>query len=132
MDNKNTDNTKKRILVVEDETYLRELYVQILKDEGYDIDSAIDGEDAYNKMYAGGYDLVLLDIMLPKMDGLQILKKLKDNPSVKENKEVLLLTNLGQDAIVSEGVTLGVRGYLVKSDYTPDQLVKEVKNALVS
>lgn len=124
------ENNKKRILVVEDETYLRELYVDILKKEGYDVDFASEGEEALAKMKTGGYDLVLLDIMLPKMDGIQILKKLKQEKPQKPNKAVLLLTNLGQETVISEGVALGVRGYLIKSDYTPDQLVEEVKRAL--
>jgi len=121
---------KKRILVVEDEPYLRDLYLEILKEEGFKVDSASDGEEAYAKMKAGGYDLVLLDIMLPKMDGLEVLRKLKENKLQNLNKAVLLLTNLGQETIISEGVSLGVRGYLIKSDYTPDNLVKEIKEAL--
>ena len=121
---------KKRILVVEDELYLRDLYLEILKEEGFEVDSACDGEEAYEKMKAGGYDLVLLDIMLPKMDGLEVLRKLKENKLQNLNKAILLLTNLGQETIISEGVSLGVRGYLIKSDYTPDNLVKEIKEAL--
>lgn len=123
-------NGNKKILVVEDEVYLRDLYIEILKQEGYNVDSAAEGEEAFSKMKTGGYDLVLLDIMLPKMDGIQILKKLKEEKPEKPNKSVLLLTNLGQETIISEGVSLGVRGYLIKSDYTPDQLLAEVKKAL--
>lgn len=124
------DLQKKRILVVEDETYLRELYVQILQEEGYSIDSAADGEEAENKMRAGGYDLVLLDIVLPKVDGIQVLKNLQKNPPKTTNKAVMMLTNLGQEAVISEGVSLGVRGHIIKSDYTPDQLLLEIKKAL--
>lgn len=125
-----SENGSKKILVVEDEVYLRDLYVDILKKEGYNVDFAAEGEEALAKMKAGGYDLVLLDIMLPKMDGIQILKKLKQEKPQKPNKVVLLLTNLGQETVISEGVSLGVRGYLIKSDYTPDQLLEEVKKAL--
>src|SRR3990167_5866710 len=87
---------RKRILVVEDERYLRELYVEILKEEGYEVDWAADGEEGYQAMYNGGYDLVLLDIILPKMDGLKILKKLKhETPPQKPNGVIIVLSNLG-------------------------------------
>ena len=123
---------QKRVLVVEDEQYLRELYIKIMVEEGYMVDSAADGDEAYAKMYAGGYDLVILDIMLPKMDGLKVLEKLNTiSPPLKPNKAVVLLSNLGQDDVVAKGLTLGVRGYLVKSDYTPDLLVRELRQYLV-
>lgn len=124
-------SVKKRILVVEDERYLRELYVEILQAEGYDVDQAIDGEEGYQALYKGGYDLVLLDIILPKMDGLKILQKLaKETPPQKPNGAVIVLSNLGQDTFIAEGVALGARGYMIKSDYTPDQIIAEVKNYL--
>jgi DNA-binding response OmpR family regulator len=124
--------TKKRILVVEDEAPLRELYVSILTDEGYAVDSAADGDEGYQKMYQGGYNLVMLDIMLPKLDGLKILEKLNTvSKPLKPNNAVVLLTNLGQDLVVAKAVQYNVRGYMMKSDYTPDQVVKEVKNYLV-
>lgn len=130
-----TDNTaqpaKKRILVVEDERYLRELYIEILQTEGYEVDCAADGEEGYQALYNGGYDLVLLDIILPKMDGLKILQKLaRETPPKKPNGAIIILSNLGQDTFITEGVALGARGYMIKSDYTPDQIIAEVKNYL--
>jgi DNA-binding response OmpR family regulator len=78
----------------------------------------------------GGYDLVLLDIMLPKMDGLQILKGLKEKNILSKNGPVVMLTNLGQDNIVKEGFELGASGYLIKSALTPDQVLHEVHTFL--
>lgn len=121
----------KRILVVEDEDTLRELYVQILTDEGYAVDYARDGEDGYEKMYKDGYDLVLLDVMLPKMDGLTLLEKIKNSKSKTHNRKVVLMTNLGQDNLIARALSLGVQGYFVKSDYTPDQLLNEIRGILV-
>ncbi len=122
---------KKRILVVEDERYLRELYIEILQAEGYDVDNAADGEEGYQALYNGGYDLVLLDIILPKMDGLKILQKLaKETPPKRPNACIIVLSNLGQDTFIAEGVALGARGYMIKSDYTPDQIISEVRNYL--
>ncbi|KKR71167.1 MAG: Sigma-54 dependent DNA-binding response regulator [Microgenomates group bacterium GW2011_GWC1_41_8] len=127
------EQTKKsRILVVEDETFLRDLYVEILADEGYEVDTAADGAEGLKKIQMGGYDLILLDIVLPKMDGIEILKNIKANPPQNKNGSIVMLTNLGQEAVISEGVSLGVRGHIIKSDYTPDKLIAEVKQLLAA
>lgn len=120
-----TNNQK--ILVVEDDQFLRELYDELLTDEGYSVETCEDGATGLEKMTQGGYDLVLLDIMLPKKDGLEILRELKTSPPKSPNGPVVLLTNLGQDAIIKEGFTLGASGYLIKSAMTPDQVLHEVR-----
>lgn len=123
--------TAKKILVVEDEHDLQMLYVTLLTNEGYSVNTASDGLEAYEKIKAGGHDMVLLDIMLPEMDGIQILEKLQQEaPQMLMTQAVVLLTNLGQDTLVAKALTLGIRGYLVKSDYTPEQLLKEIKGYL--
>ena len=116
-----------RILVVEDDQFLRELYDELLREEGYEVNLAVDGEEGLSKVMAGGYDLILLDIMLPKMDGLEILRQLRDKHPAKPNGPVVLLTNLGQDSIIKEGFNLGASGYLIKSAMNPDQVLSEVK-----
>ncbi len=116
-----------RILVVEDDEFLRELYEELLKGEGYEVTVAIDGEEGLMHMGEGGFELVLLDIMLPKMDGLEILRHMKDKPAKQPNGPVVLLTNLGQDSIIKEGFALGASGYLIKSAMNPDQVLSEVK-----
>lgn len=116
-----------KILVVEDDEFLRELYDELLKGEGYEVSVAVDGEEGLNKLSEGGFDLVLLDIMLPKMDGLEILRHTKDKPPKAKNGPVVLLTNLGQDSIIKEGFSLGASGYLIKSAMNPDQVLSEVK-----
>ena len=76
------------------------------------------------------FDLLLLDIMLPGMNGLQLLREFKtQNPNSK--MITILLTNLGQEAVIKEGFELGAQAYLIKASYTPDQVVNEVKNALM-
>ena len=121
-----------RILVVEDDPALRDLYVLILKDAGYEVDQAEDGEVALASIQKGGYDLVLLDIVLPKLDGVHILSQLKTNPPVLPNKKIVVLSNLGHDEIVGTAMTLGANGYLIKSDYTPDQILDRVKEFITS
>ena len=82
-------------------------------------------------MFAGGYDLVLLDIMLPKMDGLKILEKLKkETPPTLPNKAIVVLTNIDQETSVTQAISLGARGYMMKSDYTPDQVIAKIKEYL--
>ena len=124
--------SSKRILVVEDEKFLRELYYDILSGEGFTVDQAADGEEGYRMMSQGGYDVVLLDIMLPKMDGLSILEKLSMNAPVKPNGAVVILSNLEQDAAIAKAVTMGARGYMIKSDHTPDQVIAKVKSYMIA
>ena len=124
------ENNGKKILIVEDDQFLREFYQELLGAEGYNVDVAADGEVAFQKILSWGYDLILLDIMLPKKDGLQILRDLKVQPSKSPNKTIIVLTNLGQDAIVKECFNLGAEGVLIKSALNPDQVLSEIKNFL--
>ena len=116
-----------KILVVEDDEFLRELYHELLQDEGYDVTLARDGEEGLKAIREGGWDLVLLDIMLPKMDGLEILRQVRQKGAKEKNGPIVLLTNLGQDSIIKEGFVLGASGYLIKSAMNPDQVLAEVK-----
>lgn len=121
----------KKILVVEDDLFLRELYTDILNAEDYKVDSAADGEEALQKIKLGGYDLVLLDIILPKMNGLDVMRKVKNEPPQNPNKYVVFLTNLDKDEEIKAASQLG-NGYLIKSQITPGSLVDNVKKYLSS
>lgn len=123
-------NPSKRILVVEDEEFLRDLYVRILKGEGYTVEQAKDGTEAFSKLQKGGYNLVLLDIMLPTINGLDILKKLSKIPPQQPNKVILILTNLDQDIAVAEGLSYGIKGYLLKNTTSTEELRYEVRKYL--
>ena len=116
----------KKILIVDDDQFLRDLYEEILKDAGYEVEVAVDGEDGLAKIQVTAYDLVLLDIMMPKLDGLGVLKKLKEVPTAHPNK-IVLLTNLAHNPIIKEGMELGAIAYLIKADMTPDQFLDNVK-----
>ena len=118
-----------KILIVEDDQFLRELYCDVLKAEGYVIDIATDGEEGFKKIKEGGYDLVLLDIILPKIDGLEIMRRIKTDPSALPNKCVIFLTNLDKEEEIRTALQLG-NGYLIKSQITPGNLVQEVKTYL--
>lgn len=123
------DPKPKKILLVEDEDFIRELYVRQLSKAGFLVKSAIDGRSGLEALNNETFDLLLLDIMLPGMNGLQLLREFKtQNPN--SPMITILLTNLGQEAVIKEGFELGAQAYLIKASYTPDQVVNEVKNAL--
>lgn len=119
----------KKILLVEDEDFIRDLYVRQLTKAGFQVKSAVDGQSGLTMLKSEPFDLLLLDIMLPGMNGLQVLREFKtQNP--KSPMITILLTNLGQEAVIKEGFELGAQAYLIKASYTPDQVVNEVRNAL--
>lgn len=116
-----------KVLIVDDDLYIRELYEELLKSEGHDVETAIDGEDGLNKSMSGGYDLILLDVMMPKIDGVGILKKLKEQSPTKPNKAIILLTNLANDPVIDVALQLGAKTFFIKSDHTPDEFIAKVK-----
>lgn len=120
-----------KILIVEDEKDLQEIYADVLKAEGHEIDTTVDGIEAYDKMKQGGYDLVLLDVILPKLNGLLIMEKLKANPPASPNKIVVFLTSIDRNEEINQGLKLA-NGYLIKSQITPVDLVREVNLYLSS
>jgi len=120
----------KKILIVEDDTYLRDLYEEVLKEDGFSVKIAVDGEEGLVTALEGGHDLILLDIMMPKLDGLGFLKSLKEKNALSKNGPIILLTNLAHDPVIKEGLDLGAKDFIVKSEITPDDLVKKVKDYL--
>lgn len=120
----------KRILLIEDDEFTRELYEDVFKGAGFELESAPDGEIGLTKAREGGYDVILLDVMMPKLDGLGVLKGLKTTPATKSNGPILLLTNLAHDPVVKEALATGAKDCMVKADYNPDELVEKVKTYL--
>ena len=120
---------KIKILLVEDEEMLANMYETKFKNEGFDIEKALNGEDGLKKAKEMLPDFILLDIIMPKMDGFAVLKVLKENQKTK-NIPVMLLTNLGQEEDIRRGEVLGVVGYLVKANTTPAEVVAAVKDKL--
>ena len=121
------DNKNKRVLIVEDDQFLREFYQELLQSEGYTVDIAGDGEAGLKKIQEQEFELVMLDIMMPKLDGLQVLRELKIKPAKSSNVPIVVLTNLGQDAVIKQCFELGAEGYLIKSALNPDQVLSEIK-----
>lgn len=122
---------KQKILIIEDDMYIRDVYEEVLTQEGYEIVTAVDGQEGVVKAQEGGYSLILLDVMMPKLDGLGVLRALKEKPSEKPNGHIVLLTNLAHDTIIQEAQKLGVYTYFVKSDLNPDELVEKIEQVLL-
>ncbi len=121
---------QKKILIVDDELYLRELYQEILAGAGYSVDVAVDGEDGLKKIVDTQYDLVLLDVMMPKLDGIGVLTKLAEQQLAHPKPIIILWTNLSHDPVIKDALAKGAKTFLVKADLTPDQIVAEVKKYL--
>lgn len=119
----------KKILVVEDDKFLRELIARKLEKEGYQIVEAVDGEDALKKVKNEKPDLVLLDLILPSIDGFEVLSKIKEDISVAQIP-VIVLSNLGQKEDVDKGLKLGAVDYLIKAHFTPGEIVEKVKKII--
>lgn len=119
----------KTILLVEDDPFLIDIYAKKLKEAGFKVEVAIDGEEALKKLKEKKPDLLLLDIVLPQIDGWEILQKIKKNKKLEDLK-VVILSNLGQKEEIEKGLKLGAEKYLIKAHYTPSQVVEEVKKVL--
>ena len=119
----------KSILLVEDDPFLIDIYTTKLKAEGFQVVVAKDGESSLTKLKQGKFDLVILDIVLPGLDGWEILREIK-----KEEKflvlPVIILSNLSQKTEVEKGLKLGAVKYLIKAKFTPSQIIEEVKKIL--
>jgi DNA-binding response OmpR family regulator len=118
-----------KILVVEDDKFLRELISRKLKGENYEVVEAIDGEEGLKKARQDKPDVILLDLILPEMDGFEVLAKLKENSAVSAIP-VIILSNLGEKEDVEKGLKLGAVDYLVKAHFTPGEIVEKINKVL--
>lgn len=115
-----------KILLIEDEVLILRMYEKIFSYEGFTVITAENGIDGVEKAKANVPALILLDIMMPKMDGLRVLELLKQEPITK-NIPVVILTNLSSDVVIKDAFAKGAAGYLVKSEIINDKIVDEVK-----
>lgn len=115
-----------KILLIDDDPDTRSIYGELLTEAGYEVSFASDGEEGLNKILEGGYNLILLDIMMPKIDGMQILKKLQETSPKEFNGPVVVLSALDQDHIIREALNLGAKGYLPKPRLSPDEVLAKI------
>lgn len=119
----------KKILVIDDEESIRQIYQKAFTDQGFMAETAVDGQEGLIKAAENQPNLILLDIMLPKMSGLDVLKSLKNNNKTK-SIPILLLTNIGDESVIKDGFKYGADGYFLKVSYSPYQVVEECKKYL--
>lgn len=118
-----------KILIIEDDKFLRELIVQKLLKEGYETMEGVDGEEGLQRLKDGKPNLVLLDLILPGIDGFEVLKSAKENPETA-GIPVVILSNLGQQEDLQKGVMLGAADYLIKAHFTPGEIIEKIKSVL--
>jgi DNA-binding response OmpR family regulator len=119
----------KKILIIEDDLVLQKSLKEYLSSEGFEIECASDGEEGIQKAIAEKPDLILLDIILPKKDGYEVLQEVKANPEIS-HIPVVLLTNLDGITDVEKALELGATTYLVKADYKLEEVTEKVKEIL--
>ncbi len=120
-----------KILLVEDDSFLREIIYKRLLKEGFDVVQAEDGEKALVEISQDNFDVVLLDIILPNINGFEVLEKIKTNDNEKiKNIPVIMLSNLGQETDIEKALGMGASNYLVKAHFTTDEIIKKIKQEL--
>jgi DNA-binding response OmpR family regulator len=123
----------KKILLVEDDPFLIDIYQKKLKDSGFRVEVAKDGEKALEILKEKNFDLMLLDIVLPKIDGWKILEEIKEMKKEKKDLEemkIVIWSNLGEKEDVKKGLSLGATSYLIKANFTPSEVVREIEKLL--
>lgn len=118
-----------KVLIVEDDQFLLRMYKKKFEVAGFEVEIAGDGEEGLLRMRTTKPDIVLMDIMMPKLNGLDAIVQAKADNLIK-NIPVLVLTNLSNTDDAQSAVTNGALGYLVKSDFTPSQVVDKVKEII--
>jgi len=124
-------NSGAKILFVEDDAFLRDICYKKFEKEGFNVYMAADGEEAIKMLDKVEPDIILLDIILPSIDGFEVLKQIRSHKnSVIKNVPVVMLTNLGQEEDIKKAMDLKVSDYLVKAHFTTEEIVKKIKSVL--
>lgn len=118
-----------KVLIVEDDLFLRDLVFQKLQASGFEAHQAADGEEGLKKIIEVKPDLVLLDIILPSIDGFEVLRRKKENPEIA-SIPVMVLSNLGQKEEIDQGLKLGAKDYMIKAHFTLDEIMLKIKQLL--
>lgn len=120
---------EKSVLIIEDDQFLRELISRKLTEEGLNVSVACDGEEGINKVKSEKPGIVLLDLIIPGIDGFEVLSRMKKDPEMSLIP-VIILSNLGQKEDVEKGLTLGAVDFLIKAHFTPGKIVEKIKSIM--
>jgi len=118
-----------KILIVDDDPFILDMYILKFKEKGFEVDTARDGKTALEKINSFNPDVLLLDLVLPMLDGFEVLEELKKRGSAPRAK-IIILTNLGQKEDIERGINLGAHDYIIKAHFTPSEVVEKVKSVL--
>ena len=121
--------TKTKILIIEDDTFIMDMYQTKFEMAGFETLKAKDGDKGVKAAKKEKPDIIILDIVMPQMDGFEVLKAIKKDSETKDIP-VVLLTNLGQRENIEEGLKLGAADYIIKAHFTPDEVVGKVEKVL--
>ncbi len=119
-----------KILIVDDDPFILDMYTLKLKEAGFTVENANNGQEGLAKIKKLKPDLLLLDLVMPEMDGFETLERLNKDAPFKPHK-IVILTNLGQKEEVERGLKLGANDYIIKAHFTPSEVVEKVKKLLV-
>lgn len=119
-------NKDSKILIVDDDEYLLDIYSVKFSEEGMEVDTAVGGEDALQKIKEGNYSVLLLDIVMPSLDGFEVLQKIEEE-GLADDMSVIVLSNQGQPEDIKKAKKYNVDGYIVKANTVPSEVVKEVQ-----
>lgn len=119
------------VLLIEDDNLISRMYQDKFTQEGYQVNVAFNGEEGLIKLKQEKPILILLDIVMPKMNGFEVLEKIKTNPEFKKIP-VILLTSMDELDAAKKGLKLGASAYLIKSNYSPDQIISLATEILVA
>lgn len=122
-------NEVKKILIVEDDKFLRELISKKLLAEEFQVIEAKNGEEGVKKTFDEKPNLILLDLILPGIDGFEVLSQIKQDPLVSETP-IIILSNLGQRDDIEKGLGLGANDFLIKAHFTPKEIIEKIKSIL--
>lgn len=122
---------KIKVLIIEDDEMLVNMYAAKFEADGFIVEKALNGRKGIEIAKEVNPDIILLDIMMPEVDGFTVLKELKSETSDIKDKPIVMLTNLGQDEDIEKGTQLGACDYLVKANLTPSQVVTKIKEVLI-
>jgi DNA-binding response OmpR family regulator len=118
-----------KVLIVEDDKFLIDLLSKKLIEEKFNVVTALDGEEGVKKISEENPGIILLDLILPGMNGFEVLKKTKENPASKDIP-IIVLSNLGQKEDIERALKLGAQDYLVKAHFTLEEIVGKIKKFL--
>lgn len=116
-----------KVLLIDDDAFIRKIYKERLSADGFLVEEAESGKSGLQKIEDGEYDLVLLDMVMPDMTGVDVLKKIRSNEKLA-GLHVIVLSALGQEADMKEALEEGANAYIVKDQITPRELVARIKN----